>query len=421
MYWKTVLGNGLRIVSSPMPHTRSVCVCIFVGAGSRYEAAAESGVSHFGEHLCFKGTERRPTAKDISEAIDGVGGVLNGATDKEMTVYWAKVARNHFPLALDLLVDMLRNSKFDPSEMENERKVIVEELNMSMDSPQSRVDTLVDEVVWPNQPLGRDVAGSKETVGAMDRGMILGFLSRHYLPGNAVVGVAGDIGHDEVVDAVQSVLADWPDGPAGAWSPADDSQSAPRLVVEQRQTEQVQLCLAVRGLWHTHPDRFTLDVLNLILGEGMSSRLFQEIRERQGLAYDVHSQLSYLHDSGSLNVWAGVDPKRLDDTIRAIIGELVKLKDVQVSEAEVVKAKEMGKGRLALRMEDTRSVAGWMAGQELLTGRIRSVDEVVSMLEAVTRADVQRVAQDLFRTDKLCLAVVGPSSDESRLEKLLRL
>ncbi len=421
MYKKTVLGNGLRVVTSFMPHTRSVCVCIFVGAGSRYEAGEEAGVSHFVEHLCFKGTQRRPTAKEISEAIDGVGGVLNGATDKELTVYWAKVARSHFTLALDLLVDMLRNSKFDPVEMGNERKVIIEELNSCMDSPQSRVDTLVDEVIWPNQPLGRDVAGTKETVAAIDRGTIVGFLSRHYLPGNTVVGVAGDIGDDEVVDAVAEVLRDWPDGAAGRWFPANDSQNAPRLVVEQRQTEQVQLCLAVRGLGNTHPDRFALDVLNLVLGEGMSSRLFQEIRERQGLAYDVHSQVSHYHDSGSVNVWSGVDPKRLEEAIQAILAEMAKLKDVQVSEAELAKAKEMGKGRLLLRMEDTRSVAGWIAGQELLTAKILTVDEVVSTLDGVTAPDVQRVARDLFNTGKLCLAVVGPSCEESRLEKLLRL
>ena len=224
VYNKTVLGNGVRIVSSTMPHTRAVCICIFIGVGSRYEEGQQAGLSHFIEHLCFKGTERRPTAKEISEAIDGVGGVLNGGTDKELTVYWAKVARPHFLLALDLLVDMLRNSKFDSVDMENERKVIIEELNMCMDSPQSRVDMLIDEVMWPAQPLGRDVAGSKETVTAIGRDMILDYLPVHYLPSNTVVGVAGDITHDEVVDSVASMLGDWTDGTAGNWFPADNEQ-----------------------------------------------------------------------------------------------------------------------------------------------------------------------------------------------------
>jgi predicted Zn-dependent peptidase len=421
MYQKMVLDNGLRIVSSAMPHTRSVCICIFIGTGSRYEMAEQAGLSHFVEHLCFKGTERRPTAKELSETIDGVGGILNGGTDKELTVYWAKVARPHFLLALDLLGDMLRNSKFDPLDMENERKIIIEELNMCMDSPQSRVDMLIDEVIWPAQPLGRDVAGSKETVAAIDRNMLLDYLSTHYLPSNTVVSVAGDISHNEVVDAVMSALGDWPDGVPMSWVPADNGQDASRLVVEPRKTEQAHLCLAVRGISHMHPDRFILDLMNLILGEGMSSRLFLEIRERRGLAYEIHSHVSHFHDSGSVNICAGVDPKRVEDAIEAIVMELVKLREEQVSEAEVIKAKELGKGRLMLRMEDTRNVTGWIGGQELLMGHIRTVDEVISILDAVTASELQRVARELFVTNKLCLALVGPSFKERRLERLLKL
>ena len=421
VYQKTVLSNGLRIVTSEMPHTRSVCITIFIGAGSRYELPEQAGLSHFVEHLCFKGTERRPTSKEISETIDGIGGVLNGGTDKELTVYWVKVARPHYLVALDLLVDMLRNSKFDPVEMENERKVIIEELNMSMDSPQSRVDTLIDEVVWPNQALGRDVAGSKDTVSAINRQTILGHVSRLYLPGNSVISVAGDISHDEVVDSIAKAFGDWPNGVAGDWSPAEDSQDTPRLKVEPRKTEQVHLCMAVRGLSNRHPDRFILDLLNVVLGEGMSSRLFLEIRERKGLAYDIHSHVSYFRDSGSLAIYAGVDPKKIELTLEAILGELVRLRDDRIPEAEVIKAKEMGKGRLMLRMEDTRSVSGWMGGQELLTGRVLSVDEVVSIVDAITASDMQRVAKELFLTSKVNLALVGPVRNKRRLEKLLKL
>src|SRR4030042_5166818 len=212
MYQKTTLDNGLRIVTSMMPHTRAVCVSMFIGAGSRYELPEQAGLSHFVEHLCFKGTEKRPTAKEISETIDCIGGVLNGGTDKELTVYWVKVARPHFSTALDLLVDMLRNSKFDPVEIENERKVIIEELKMSMDSPQGRVDTLIDEVVWPNQALGRDVAGTKETVGIVKREMMLDYLPRLYLPSNTVVSVAGDISHEEMGSSVTRMWGNWPDG-----------------------------------------------------------------------------------------------------------------------------------------------------------------------------------------------------------------
>jgi predicted Zn-dependent peptidase len=398
-----------------------VCISIFIGAGSRYEIPEQAGVSHFVEHLCFKGTEKRPTSKEISEAIDGVGGILNGGTDKELTVYWVKVARPHYPVALDLLVDMLRHSKFDPIEMENERKVIIEELNMSMDSPQSRVDTIIDEVVWPDQALGRDVGGSKDTVTAINRRMIIDHMSRLYLPGNSVISVAGDISHDEVVDSIAKAFGDWPGGVAGEWFPAEDSQDAPRLRVETRKTEQVQLCLAVRGISNQHPDRFILDLLNGVLGEGMSSRLFLEIREHKGLAYDIHSHVSYLRDSGSLGIYAGVEPKKIELTLEAILRELTRLKDDPIPEAEVIKSKEMGKGRLMLRMEDTRSVSGWMGGQELLTGRILSVDDVVSIVDAITASDMQRVAKELLLTSKVNLALVGPARNKGRLEKLLKL
>lgn len=421
MYQKTTLDNGLRIVTSMMPHTRAVCVSLFIGAGSRYELPEQAGLSHFIEHLCFKGTEKRPTSKEISETIDCIGGVLNGGTDKELTVYWVKVARPHFSVALDLLVDMLRNSKFDPAEMENERKVIIEELKMSMDSPQSRVDTLIDEVIWPDQPLGRDVAGTEETVSIFNREIMLDYMPRLYLPGNTVISVTGDISHEEVVASVSKLMGDWPDGVPISGLPAENTQESPRLRSEQRKTEQVHFCLALRGLDNMHPDRFALDLLNVILGEGMSSRLFLELRERKGLAYDIHSHVSYYRDSGSLSIYAGVDPKKLESAIDAIIREIVSLRDEPVSEAELVKAKEMGKGRLMLRMEDTRSVAGWIGGQELLMNQILTLDEVIEKVDTVTVEDMRRLARELFLTSKLNFALVGPVRSTVRLEKLLKL
>ncbi len=420
MYQKSVLENGLRIITSSMPYTYSVCIMIFIGAGSRYERAEEVGSSHFIEHLCFKGTQRRATSKEISEAIEGVGGMLNGGTDKELTVYWSKVARHHFLLALDLMVDMLRNSRFDVQDMEKERQIIIEELNMSMDSPSQRVNILIDEVIWPNQPLGRDVAGSKETVVALSREMLLEYLGRQYVPNNTVVSVAGDIGHEEVLASLSSVFGDWTTGTPQPPFPAEESQDEPRLHIEHRNTEQAHLCLSLRGLSTLHPDRFNLDLLNVILGEGMSSRLFLEIRERRGLAYDIHSYVDHFLDSGAVTIYAGVDPKRIDDTIEAILEELRRLKD-GVPALELSKAKELAKGRLLLRMEDTRNVAGWMGGQELLTGRILTVDEVVAIIDAITPEDLERVARDLFITEKLNLAIVGPVAGGDRLFRSLRL
>jgi predicted Zn-dependent peptidase len=420
MYQKSSLDNGLRVVTGTMPHTRSVCLGIFIGAGSRYEEPERAGTSHFVEHLCFKGTEKRATAKEISEAIEGVGGILNGGTNKESTVYWVKVARHHFPLALDVLVDIVRHSKFDPVEMEKERKVIIEELNMGLDFPPQRVNMLIDELLWPDQALGRDVLGTKETIAALTRDMAVEYLNRQYRPSNAVVAVAGDISHDEVVSSLSQALADWPDGVPGPWYPADDAQDRPRLGIEYKKTEQCHLCLAVRGLSLFHPDRFILDLLNVILGEGMSSRLFVELRERRGLAYEVNSYVSHFLDSGAVVIYAGVEPKYIGSAIEVILEELNRLKD-DIPEPELVKAKELVKGRLVLRMEDSRSVSNWLGAQELLLKQILTVDEVMSIVDGISPEELKRVGQNLLSAEKLSLAVVGPLRSEKRLHRLLKL
>ena len=416
----SVLPNGLRCLTSPMLHTRSVCIAVFIGAGSRYEDEDQAGLSHMIEHLCFKGTERYATSREISEAIEGVGGVLNGATDKELTIYWCKVARPHFALALDLMTDMLRHSRFDADDLEKERCIIIEEISESMDSPQHRAHMLIDEVVWPGNALGRDIAGSKESVGGLGRDVLLDYLARQYVPNNVVVSVAGDIGHDEVVSGLGAVLGDWKVGRPGRHQPATDSQRGPRVRVERRDSEQAHLCLAVHGLSVLHPDRFNLDLLNVVLGEGMSSRLFLEIRERQGLAYDVCSFVDHFQDAGAVTIYAGVSPGRVDVAVEGILHELGRLKE-GIPGPELSKAKEFAKGRLLLRMEDTRNVAGWVGGQELLTGRVYSADEVVSIIDAITPEDLERVARELFVTDKLNLAVVGPVDGEERLQHLLKL
>ncbi|MBI2864446.1 MAG: insulinase family protein [Chloroflexi bacterium] len=419
MFQKTILNNGMTIVSSEMPHTRSVSIAVYIGVGSRYESEEQAGISHFVEHMLFKGTQARPTAKEISDAIEGVGGVLNGGTDRELTVYWCKVARPHLALAADLLADMILRSSFDPVEIEKERKVVVEEINMVFDSPHQLVDVIIDEVVWPNQALGRDVAGRKETVSSFSRETVLDYLHAHYGPRNTVVSVAGNIAHDEVVDLIDKAFRGWPLNAPTAFPPVEDGQMEPRLRVEQRKIEQAHVCLAVRGLSSLHPSRFTLDLLNVILGEGMGSRLFLELREKQGLAYDVHSYVSHFLDSGAAVVYAGVDPKRIDATISGIIEQLSRLKD-GVLEEEIVRAKEFSKGRMLLRMEDTRSVASWLGGQELLTGRILTVDEVVAIIDAVNPDDLRRMAQQIYTTDKLNMAVVGPFKSQKRFAGLLR-
>jgi len=420
LHQKTVLDNGLRLITTTMPHTRSVSVCFFIGVGSRYESEAQAGISHFIEHIIFKGTLKWATARDISAAIEGVGGMLNGGTDRELTVYWTRVAQPHFPLALDVLVDILLNSRFDPPDIERERQVIIEEINMSKDSPSQQVNQLIDEILWPGHPLGRDIAGSKESVATITRDMMLDYLNSQYLPKNTVVAIAGNLQHQDAVTAVSQALAHWTSQQTRPGYLAYEEQPNPRLQVNRRATEQAHLCLALPGLSLFHPKRYTLDLLNVVLGGGMSSRLFTEIRDKLGLAYSIHSYAEHLLDSGSVIIYAGVEPKNLPVAIKAILKELCQIKE-PIPEAELSKAKELTKGRLLLRMEDTRSVASWMGGQEILTGQILTVDQVASIIDAITAAEIEELAQELVAGDRLRLAVVGPVADDEPLEELLKL
>src|SRR5919108_4901336 len=387
MFQKTVLPNGLRIVSSSLPHTRSVSISIFIGAGSRYEGDEIAGVSHFLEHMLFKGTTRRPTAREISEEIEGIGGVMNAGTDKELTVYWAKVGDHRFAATLDILADSLLNSLLDPQELEKERQVILEELAMTEDSPADMVNILIDEVVWPHQPLGRDTGGTPDSVKAITRDDVIRYMAQLYVPQNTVVAVAGNVTHAEVVGRVGEYLGDWQPRPFGTWFPAEIRDDTPRLRLRSKRTEQAHFCLATPGLSAAHPDRYVLDVLNAVLGEGMSSRLFLEIREKRSLCYDVHSYVNHYLDTGSTVVNAGVDPSKLDEALRATIDELLKMVD-RVPEKELVKAKEFIKGRLQLRLEDTRAVASASRYDEndvprrsipsVSTWRIASASRVIS-------------------------------------------
>ena len=420
MYQKTTLDNGLRVITATMPHTQAVSLNLFIGVGSRYETEAEAGISHFIEHLLFKGTAKRPTAREISEAIERVGGILNGGTDKELTVYWCKVAQPHLSLALDVLVDMLLHSRFDLQDIERERRVIVEEINMSKDSPPQQVAMLIDELLWPNHPLGRDIAGNKQSVAGITRDMMLEYLAAQYLPNNTVVTIAGNIQHQEVVTAINQALGNWTNQRTRSEYVAYKEQASQRLHVETRDTEQAHLCLALPGLPLLHPKRFTLGLLNVILGEGMSSRLFTEIRDRLGLAYSIHSYTEHYLDSGSVTIYAGVETKNLSTAIKAILEQLSQLKET-VPESELSKAKELSKGRLLLRMEDSRNVAGWMGGQEILTERILNIDEVVSIIDAITVEELKQLARELIVASQLRLAVVGPVASYEPLEELLRL
>ncbi|MGD0114538.1 MAG: pitrilysin family protein [Dehalococcoidia bacterium] len=420
IYQRTTLSNGLRVVTAPMPFTRSVSISIYLGAGSRYEEPAQAGISHMAEHLVFKGTERYPSSREISEIVDSVGGVMNAVTDRELTVYYGKVARPHFDMLGDILSDLLRHPLLAAQEMEKERGVILEELAAVADSPPQLVDQLIDQVMWPDQPLGRDVGGSRETVSTMTREMVLAYMGRQYVAENAVVGIAGNVSHDEALALVEREMGDWQRGLPGGWRPAWSPPQGPRLAVQYKKTEQAHISLAVEGMAMEHPDRPALDLLSVILGEGMSSRLFLELRERLGLCYDVHSYASHYQDAGSLAVYAAVDPKNALKALTALMGELARIRE-DIDDEEVARAKELSRGRVLLRMEDTRSVSGWTGVQELLTGKVLTVDDVLERVMAVTTADLLRVAKQTLRREALNLAVVGPFRSDGRFLPLLDL
>jgi predicted Zn-dependent peptidase len=401
-----------------MPHARSVSATFFVRVGSRHESEHLQGASHFLEHMLFKGTEQRPTPKAIAEAIEGVGGYFNAEAGKELTVYWDKVADRHWKTTLDVLTDLLRFSRFDPEEVEKERRVIAEELGMLFDSPGDWVHLLVDEAMWGAEPLGRDVAGTRDSIMALSRDELVDWFRRFYVPPNLTVSVAGPLKHPAVVDEIATRLGDWRGEAPPTWEPAVSGPIA-KVRLKTKSTEQAHFCLAFPSLSYFDADRYALELLNIILGEGMSSRLFLEIREKQGLAYDVHSYTNEYEDTGSIVIYAGVEPARIDQALRASLAEVSRLTEL-VPDDELARAKEFWKGRMLLRLEDTRSIASWLGAQEALLGRIYSVEEVMERVDAVEAADLLRLAERLFDPEKLCLAVIGPYRSEERFLKAMR-
>ena len=417
MYKKTVLDNGVRVITSTMPHSRSVCVAFLIGAGSCYENEDEAGVSHFAEHLFFKGTQRRPTSKEISQDIEGVGGIINASTDKEVTVFWSKVAGAQFPLAVDVLSDLLLHSRFDGQDIEQERRIITEEINMNLDIPQQRVNMLIDDLLWPGQSLGREVAGSKQTVAALTREQILTYLAHHYISSNIVISVAGNIEHENVLTQVEPLFEKWADGKRSSYM-TNDKQGKARLHVERKECEQTHLCLGVHGFSNSHPKRFVLDLLSTALGAGMSSRLFMEIRERKGLAYDIHSCTDHFLNSGSFIIYAGVDTRKVETAVAAILEEFFNLKQ-GITPSEITRAKELCKGRLELRLEDSQNLALWLGSQEILRQHILTLDEIIAVIDAITADELKNVAEEVINSGRLNLAIVGPLESDTDLPKLL--
>jgi predicted Zn-dependent peptidase len=406
------LRGGAKLVVESMPERHSTSVVFMFAGGSRLEDDRLAGVSHFIEHLFFKGTTTRPTSKEIADAVEGVGGFINASTDKELTAYWARVPSEHLSLGFDVLFDIVANSKLDPADVERERMVILEELRMYQDQPQDLVQNLFEELIWPNHPLGRDIAGTEESVSRLTREDILEYADAHYRLPNLVIGAAGSLDVSATLSAVNAGLSLRPElnGVVAAVPPPP--LAGPRSLVRRRETEQAHICVGARAFSYLHPDRHCLDILNTVLGEGMSSRLFLNIRERLGLAYDVHSFTQKHRDTGYLGVYIGVEPKKAVDAVNAVMAELQALADTVVSTEELARAKEFTKGRLRLELETTNGVAFWLTYQELLLGHINSIEEELAQVDAVTAADVRRVAGDVFG-GPMQMSVIGPFARDS--------
>jgi predicted Zn-dependent peptidase len=419
MYQEHTLANGLKILMVPVQNIQSISVGVFVKIGSRFERPAEAGLSHFIEHMLFKGNTALPSARLIAEAIEGIGGLSNAYTGQDTTVYYAKVAAAHTRTAIEFLANLVRNPLFDPAEFEKERFVIGEEINMVYDAPDSWVNVLVDELMWPDHPLGQSILGGHESLAGITHPAMVSFFKAAYHPQNMLIAVAGAFEVADLIAELDARLGDWEPGRPPLFEPAPGLQTAARCHVEPRPIEQGHLCLALPALSRLDPDRHALSVLNTILGDGMSSRLFLNIREERGLAYAVDSGLNFLQDIGSLLIYAGVDPDRAPEALQAILAELARLRDEPVPPAELRKAKEYLKGRLVLGLEDSYSRAAWVAYQALFLDRIRSPEEILEIYDAITAADVQTVAQRLLRPSAYNLAAVGPFEQADDLSRLL--
>ncbi len=412
-YVRTTLQNGLRLLTTHIPGMRSASIAFFFAVGSRYESDAQAGVSHFIEHMLFKGSKCYPTARAISEAIEGVGGNFNGSTGKELTSYTARVPGEYLPVVLTVLADMIRNPLFDPTEIEKERSVIIEELSSTQDDPQEWVNLLIDEAMWPGLPLGRDDAGSIASVATLPRQQMLTYLNTYYRPNSLVISIAGNIDHTQVIQLTESLFNDWEAHNLPSWNECLPPRNAPPVRMIKKATEQTNICLATLGTAYASPDYYPLLLINALLGDGMSSRLFQSIREEQGLAYDIGSYFNSYYETGSLVVSAGVDPSHTEEAIRAILVELRQLCTEPVPTEELERIKAYVRGGILLGLEGTQQVASWVGSQECLYNRVWQIDDVITHVDAVSREDIQRVAQICFAPEWRRLAVIGPDTTRS--------
>jgi predicted Zn-dependent peptidase len=422
-FQKTVLPNGLRVLTVPMPAMESATVMVMVAAGSRYESKKNSGISHFLEHMAFKGTEKRPSAMDISSLIDGMGGEFNAFTGKETTGYYIKSAKDDIEKSIDVLSDMLMHSKLDPVEIEKEKGVIIEEINLYEDMPARKISDIYEQLLYGDTPMGWDIAGEKDVIRSIKHEDFVSYMNELYSANNMTVIIAGGVEQDRVNALVEKHFGQMKTFQTKPHEPLLEQQDKPQVLVKQKQTEQIHVALGVRTVPVSSPKRYPLSVLAAILGGGMSSRLFHEVREKRGLAYYVRTSADEYADVGSLVSTAGIDPKRVLEAVEVMVAEYAKVArgEMNLTDEELSKAKEYLKGHLVLELEDSRSVAGFYANQELLEKKIENPDEIIAKVDQVTKEDVEAVGKEFFKESTLNLALIGNFEDRQKLESLLKL
>lgn len=415
------LENNLRLVTVPMSSVQSATVLILVGTGSRYETKNINGISHFLEHMVYKGTKKRPNAIDIPAEIEGIGGSWNAFTSKDHTGFYIKAANTHLTHMFDILSDVLLHSVLKEEEIEKEKGVIVEEIHMYEDMPIQKVSEVYDELVFGDQPIGWDIAGTPEIVRSFDRTTFVDYWTKHYVPSNMVIAVAGGVNIHETKTLASKFMGSMKDRKAGSALPAKVVQSGPRVKIKHKKTEQAHLCLGVPSYPLGHPDRYNLGLMTAILGAGASSRLFDEIREKRGYAYYCRASNDQYTDVGNFVTQSGLVLQKVDDAVKVILEQfhLLSTGKRPVEKKELDRSKELLKGHLILSLEDSKNVAGHFGTDELIEGKMQSPEEIIKKIDSVKAEDIERVAKDLFTTNKLNLAVIGPFEEPDRFKTLL--
>jgi predicted Zn-dependent peptidase len=419
-YYQRKLKNGLTIVEVPSEDAESVVVDFFVKTGSRSETAKENGISHFLEHFLFKGTKKFPTTMAITELVDGIGGEMNANTGKEHTQYFIKAHHNYLQMIFEVLTDMIQNPLLDKTEMEREKGVIVEEINMYKDSTRVTASNVLEELMWPGDSLGRDIAGQVDIVTKFNRKMFESYLTRHYQTGNIILGISGKYDRAKLNKLINKYWSKVPSKKFDVWKKAKDNQNAWRIKLEYKDIKQPVINFGFKGLDYNHKDNITAAVLASVLGGGMSSRLFTEVRERRGLAYYVRASNANFQDTGVFDVSSGVRLEAIEDAMRVILDELKKIASEPITEKELAKAKAYLKGKTTLALEDNQMRLDWFLEEVAFKKKVQTPQEIFKAVDKVTINDVLKLAKQLFVSQKMSLAVVGPYKSTKKFEQILK-